>query len=54
MKLNLDDFKSMANNVQEQDAMNNIEGGLSDWSDCHGFWGQLHKFIVEVLPIIIN
>jgi hypothetical protein len=46
-KLSFEAFKAMADNVQEQDAMSNIEGG--DWYDCHGFWGGLHKFLIEVI-----
>ena len=40
-KLSLDAFKAMAENVQEQEVMSQIEGG--SWSDCHGFWGYLGK-----------
>lgn len=53
-KLSLDAFKAMADNVQTEEAMSKIEGGLENsWSDCHGFWGQLHKFVIEVLPILL-
>jgi hypothetical protein len=40
-KLSLDAFKAMAENVQEQEVMSQIEGG--NWSDCHGFWGTVGK-----------
>lgn len=40
-KLSLDAFKAMADNVQSEEVMSNIEGGT--WSDCHGFWGWLGK-----------
>jgi|GEM_PF-3967853 hypothetical protein len=40
-KLSLDAFKQMAENVQTQDVMEQIEGG--SWSDCHGFWGWMGK-----------
>ena len=40
-KLSLDAFKEMAKNTQEQEVMNQIEGGT--WSDCHGFWGGIGK-----------
>ena len=43
MKLSLDDFKAMANNVQSEEVMQQIEGGLLDLFDCHGFWGQVGK-----------
>jgi hypothetical protein len=46
-KLSFDAFKQMAECVQSQDVMEQIEGG--SWSDCHGFWGQLHKFLIEVV-----
>ena len=40
-KLSFDAFKQMAEGVQSQDVMEQIEGG--SWSDCHGFWGSLGK-----------
>ena len=40
-QLSLEAFKAMAENVQEQEVMSQIEGG--SWSDCHGFWGSLGK-----------
>lgn len=50
-KLNLDDFKSMADGVQTEEVMSQIDGGLEQegWYDCHGFWGGLHKLIVELV-----
>ncbi|WP_396211062.1 hypothetical protein [Flavobacterium sp.] len=46
-KLSLDDFKQIAENVQPQEIMQQIEGGA--WSDCHGFWGQLRKFALDAI-----
>lgn len=40
-KLSLDAFKEMAENVQTEEVMEQIEGG--SWSDCHGFWGGAGK-----------
>lgn len=40
-KLSLDAFKAIADNVQNEEVMNSIEGGT--WSDCHGFWGGIGK-----------
>ena len=40
-KLSLDAFNAMADNVQTEDVMNQIEGG--SLFDCHGFWGNVGK-----------
>lgn len=46
-KLNLDAFKEMANEVQTEDVLSQIEGGLEDWGDCHGYWGKLGKYFED-------
>ncbi len=45
-KLSLDAFKAMAENVQTKEVMNQIDGGLYDLTDCHGFWGWIGKHII--------
>ena len=40
-KLSLNAFKAMADNVQTEDVMNQIEGG--SLFDCHGLWGDFGK-----------
>ena len=46
-KLSLDAFKAMADNVQTEDVMNQIEGGTL--FDCHGFWGRVGKALGDVI-----
>lgn len=46
-KLSLDAFKAMADSVQTDEVMESIEGG--SWSDCHGFWGQTRKFLLDAI-----
>lgn len=41
-KLSLDAFKEMANEVQSEEVLKQIEGGT--WGDCHGYWGKLGKY----------
>lgn len=54
-KLNLDDFKEMANNVQTEEAMSKIEGGLENsLTDCHGFWGPVGKALRDLAVTLIG
>lgn len=46
-KLSLDAFKAMANNVQSEELMEQIEGG--NLFDCHGYWGGVGKQIRDTL-----
>lgn len=43
-KLSLAELKEKANNISQNEMMEKIQGGT--WSDCHGFWGGLHKAII--------
>ena len=51
-KLNLDAFKAMAENVQTEDVMNQIEGGTL--FDCHGFWGGVGKALRDLAVELIG
>jgi hypothetical protein len=46
-KLSFEAFKSMADNVQTEDVLNQIEGG--NLFDCHGFWGRVGKALGDVI-----
>jgi hypothetical protein len=46
-KLSLDAFKAMANNVQSEEVMEQIEGG--NLFDCHGYWGRVGKALGDVI-----
>jgi len=46
-KLSFDAFKLMAENVQTNEIMNQIEGG--NLFDCHGFWGGVGKKIRDIV-----
>lgn len=46
-KLSLDAFKSMADNVQSEEVMQQIEGG--SLFDCHGFWGGIGKAVRDLV-----
>lgn len=49
-KLSLDAFKEMANEVQSEEVLKQIEGGT--WGDCHGYWGKLGKYFDDDYPRI--
>ncbi|MCL9804904.1 hypothetical protein NAT51_05195 [Flavobacterium amniphilum] len=53
-KLSLDAFKQMAESVQTEDVMRQVEGGLEGWGDCHGYWGKLGKYFEMGDPIHAN
>ena len=46
-KLSLNAFKAMADNVQTEDVMNQIEGG--NLFDCHGYWGAVGKRVRDIV-----
>ncbi len=46
-KLSFEDFKLMANNVQSDEIMQQIEGG--SLFDCHGFWGRIGKAVGNLI-----
>ena len=46
-KLSLNAFKAMADNVQTEDVMNQIEGG--NLFDCHGDWGAVGKRVRDIV-----
>jgi hypothetical protein len=48
-KLSLEELKQKAGSIQKGEAVEKITGG--DWSDCHGYWGQLHKVIRGEIPL---
>ncbi len=51
-KLSFEAFKAMADNVQTEDVLNQIEGG--DLTDCHGFWGWVGKKIDTIVDKLID
>lgn len=51
-KLSFDAFKSMADNVQSDEVMQQIEGG--NLFDCHGFWGEVGKATGRFLEGVVR
>jgi len=51
-KLSFEAFKSMADNVQTEDVLNQIEGGTL--LDCHGFWGPVGKALRDLAVKLIG
>ncbi|GEM_PF-2127967 len=41
--LSLEAFKNMAFNIQSDEVLKNINGGLENLWDCHGIWGKVGK-----------
>lgn len=51
-KLSFEAFKAMADNVQTEDVLNQIEGG--NLTDCHGFWGWVGKKADKIIDKLID
>lgn len=45
--MSLADFKIKAEKTEKNVILEKIQGGA--WGDCHGFWGQYQKAIVDYL-----
>jgi hypothetical protein len=43
-KLSFDAFKKMADNVQSEEVLQKIEGGMMK-PECHGWWGTFCKML---------